>query len=323
MAAIEPSAATGLSFHRRRASCVRVNLHHLELFYHVARSGGISRALRHIPYGIQQPAVSIQILALEEHLGAKLFDRQPFRLTAEGRELFEFVRPFFDQLDAVEERLRRKRSPLFRIAASELVLRDYLPEVMQQIKEQHPGLRFRLRSGLQADMERWLLEGEIDLAIAPAESRPRAGLHAATLAHVPLVLLVPPGSTVKAAGDLWAQDPVREPLICLPAGEVITKLFYRGLRQLKVEWPTSIEASSTDLVQRYVANGYGIGVTVQVPALPWAKGVRVVPLPGFGPVEIVAMWCQSSTALHQEVRAAITERARQLFPAAPARRRRR
>src|SRR5215217_3910985 len=106
-----------------------MNLHHVELFYYVARSGGISRALRHIPYGIQQPAVSIQILALEEHLGAKLFDRQPFRLTTEGRELFEFARPFFEQLGAVEERLQRKRSPLFRLAASELVLRDYLPVV--------------------------------------------------------------------------------------------------------------------------------------------------------------------------------------------------
>lgn len=292
-----------------------VNLHHLELFYHVARSGGISRALRHIPYGIQQPAVSIQVLALEEHLGVRLFERQPFRLTAEGRELFEFVKPFFEQIDGVERRLQRKDSPVFRIAASELVLRDYLPVVIERIKQQHPEMRFRLRSGLQTEMERWLLEGEIDLAITSLDGRPKAGLHAESLASVALVLLVPAKSEVKTAGELWARNPISEPLICLPPGESIAKLFYRGLRQLKIDWPTAIEASSTDLVTRYVANGYGIGVTVDLPALVADRGVRVVPLPGFDPVEVMALWCKSSTALHQEVRAEITRRARELFPA--------
>ena len=38
-----------------------MNVHHLELFYYVARHGGISAAVRYIPYGIQQPAVSGQM----------------------------------------------------------------------------------------------------------------------------------------------------------------------------------------------------------------------------------------------------------------------
>lgn len=293
-----------------------MNLHHLELFYHVARSGGISRALRQIPYGIQQPAVSIQMLRLEEHLGLRLFERQPFRLTAEGQELFEFVRPFFDQVDAVEERLKGKRSPVFRIAASELVLRDYLPAVIQRLKQLHPDLRFRLRSGLQAEIERWLIDGEIDLAITPLDAPPKPVLRSETLTRLPLVLAVPEACPVKSATELWGQDPIREPLICLPAGESIAKVFIRGLRQLKVEWPTAIETSSTDLVSQYVANGYGIGVTVDVPGLVQRPGLRVVPLPGFDPVEIVALWCASNTALHHEVRAAIMERAKELFPAA-------
>jgi len=52
-----------------------MNIHHLELFYYVARHGGISRAVRNMPYGIQQPAVSSQILLLEEDLGTRLFAR--------------------------------------------------------------------------------------------------------------------------------------------------------------------------------------------------------------------------------------------------------
>ena len=67
------------------------NIHHLELFYFVAKHGGIAGAVRNIPYGIQQPAVSGQIAQLEEHLGVTLFQRRPFSLTPAGKKLFDFI----------------------------------------------------------------------------------------------------------------------------------------------------------------------------------------------------------------------------------------
>jgi len=72
-----------------------MNVHHLELFYYVAKHGGISAAVRHIPYGIQQPAVSGQMAALESNLGVRLFGRSPFRLTAAGRKLYSQIEAFF------------------------------------------------------------------------------------------------------------------------------------------------------------------------------------------------------------------------------------
>ena len=68
-----------------------MNIHHLELFHYVAKHGGIAAAVRRMPYGIQQPAVSGQIARLEEALGAKLFNRRPFSLLPAGAELFEFI----------------------------------------------------------------------------------------------------------------------------------------------------------------------------------------------------------------------------------------
>ena len=83
-----------------------MNVHHLELFYYVARFGGISEAVRNIPYGIQQPAVSSQIIQLEEFLGVTLFQRRPFELTSAGQELYEFAAPFFGHLARVTEKLQ-------------------------------------------------------------------------------------------------------------------------------------------------------------------------------------------------------------------------
>ena len=56
-----------------------MNVHHLELFYYVAKHGGISAAVRKISYGIQQPAVSGQMGKLERDLGQRLFARSPFQ----------------------------------------------------------------------------------------------------------------------------------------------------------------------------------------------------------------------------------------------------
>src|SRR5881397_219260 len=108
-----------------------MNIHHLELFYYVARHGGISEAVRNMPYGIQQPAMSGQIIQLEESLGVALFHRRPFALTVQGEELFAFIAPFFDNLRPMAETIRGGVSQHIRIGASEIVLRDHLPGVMQ------------------------------------------------------------------------------------------------------------------------------------------------------------------------------------------------
>lgn len=291
-----------------------MNLHHLELFYYVASHGGISRAVRHIPYGIQQPAVSGQILLLEQDLGTKLFDRQPFRLTAAGQELFDFARPFFDRAESVAARLRGRQAPKLRIAASELILRDYLPAIIQEVREQYPELCFALRSGHQSAMEDWLQEGQIDFAISPLDRRPQAGLKWLPIVKLRLVLLVRKSSRLKTAGELWALDRIEEPLICLPASESICRTFQKGLQQLKVDWLTSIEASSTELVTQYVANGYGIGVSIDLPDLVKHPKVRVLPLPGFDTVEIAALWRPPLTPLQEKLRAVVQSRAEQLWP---------
>src|SRR5688500_3854277 len=143
-----------------------MNIHHLELFYHVARHGGISAAVRHMPYSIHQPAMSSQIRRLESDLGVTLFERQSFQLTPEGQKLIAFAAPFFDQVDAVAASLQSRARAQLRISASELVLRDHMPAVMQQVKKKHPGLRLVMRDGPPAQVQELLRDREIDLAVS-------------------------------------------------------------------------------------------------------------------------------------------------------------
>jgi DNA-binding transcriptional LysR family regulator len=267
-----------------------MNIHHLELFYYVARHGGITQAVRSIPYGIQQPAVSGQVAQLEESLGVVLFHRRPFALTPAGEKLYQFIEPFFSRLDAVASDLQGGKVRQIRIGASTIVLRDHLPEFFRNLRAKFPDLKLTLREGHQAQLEGLLHVDELDLAITLIETRPPAGIHSIALLELPLVLLVEKSSPITSAEQLWKQDKITEPLICLPRVETICKSFQQGLGRLKVDWFPGIEVSSIDLVETYVANGFGIGLSVRVPKANLPTTLRVVPLPGFDPVVMGALW---------------------------------
>jgi DNA-binding transcriptional LysR family regulator len=276
-----------------------MNIHHLELFYYVAKHGGIMEAVRNIPYGIQQPAVSGQVAQLEEYLGVTLFQRRPFELTPAGQKLYRFIEPFFANLDGVAAELQGGRTRSIRIGASTVVLRDHLPELFKTVRKRYPALKVILRQGYQAELETMVQKDEVDLAISVMEKQIAPGIKSADLLEVPLVLLVPKDSAVKDAEELWKRDKIEEPLICLPGTEAIVRHFQQGLAKLGVDWFPGIEASSLDLIEAYVANGFGFGVTVHVPQGKGSPEVRALPLKGFEPIRLGMFWRGKPSALLQ------------------------
>jgi len=237
-----------------------MNIHHLELFYYVARHGGIAEAVRNIPYGIQQPAVSGQVAQLEQYLGVTLFQRRPFALTPAGEKLYHFIQPFFANLDSVASELQGGTARQIRIGASTTVLRDHLPDFLRNVRKKFPNLKVGLREGYQAELEGLLQKEELDLAVTLIEKKSSPGIHSVALLELPLVLLVEKSSGIASPETLWERDKIEEALICLPAAEAICKTFQQGLGRLGVDWFPSIEVSSIDLIETYVANGFGIGL---------------------------------------------------------------
>jgi DNA-binding transcriptional LysR family regulator len=276
-----------------------MNIHHLELFYYVAKHGGIAAAVRRMPYGIQQPAVSGQIARLEEALGAKLFNRRPFSLLPAGAELFEFIKPFFDDMDKVAGRIRGASLHL-RIAAPPVVLHDYVPELLRRVRRRFPSFRLQLHEASRADAERLLLAGDIDLAIMILDGKRRPEIHARPLLELPLILLVNRKDRLTTARQLWSRDKIEETLITFPRGDPVQAHFQHGLEQLGVEWFPGIEVNSTRLIEHYVASGYGIGLTVAIPGFKSPTGVSVIPLPGFPSVIIGVAWSGKLSPIAQQ-----------------------
>jgi DNA-binding transcriptional LysR family regulator len=184
-----------------------------------------------------------------------------------------------------------------RIGASTIILREHLPGLIRDMKRKFPGLRVSLRDGYPSQLEAMLLADEIDLAATIIEAKAAPGVRSEPLLELPLVLLVEQGSSLTAARQLWERDRIEEPLICLPSGEAMCKVFQRALAGLGVDWFPSIEASSVDMVETYVAAGLGVGLSPVVPGRKFSDNVRVIPLPEFPPVILGVMWRGTMSAI--------------------------
>lgn len=313
--------------------------HHLELFYYVARHGGISAAARHIPYGIGQPAISGQMTDFERQLGARLFERKPFQLTEPGRQLYAHLGPFYDGLDPLWRKIRGGPTLLMRIAADDMISHEFLPaiiaaaaprlsyhakasavakptaDMMADRSKDRPGVCIELQTGQPDVLETGLHERRIHFVITATDRR-IPGVRSLVLARPGLQLLVPRKTRINSPGHFWQQGRIAEPLICPVEAGAVQRTFERGLQALHVEWPTSIRVNSTAVMMKLVAGGHGVGVSLALPSRVPHPEVRALPLAGFGQVPVVALWRPPARPWLESLLPAVRDTARRLWPAA-------
>jgi DNA-binding transcriptional LysR family regulator len=270
-----------------------MNPHQLELFYHVAKAKGVSRAVRQMPYGIQQPSVSAQVNALERDLGITLYERRPFKLTRAGEELFRHVEPFFGRMSEVREKLQGAAH--IRIGASPIIFRDYLPPVLETVRRQYPELNMVLRALNQPELIDAIEQDELDVVISLIPDKLSPTLRSVEIIQLELVLLAPRHSKIHSAQQLWVRQKITEPLIALKPNELICQLFQQTLNKLGLYWLPKIEMDSLDLIERYAEKGFGIGLSVRVPRKKFSSDIRVLELPDFPPVRLGAIYRAGTT----------------------------
>jgi len=266
-----------------------MNPHQLELFYHVAKSKGVTRAVRQMPYGIQQPSISAQVNALERDLGVSLYERRPFKLTPAGEELFKFVEPFFGRMSEVRGKLQGAAQ--LRIGASPIVFRDYMSPVIESIRKQFPRLNMILRALNQPELIAGIEQDQLDVVISLLPDSVNSSLHCEILIELPLVLLAPSSVKVKSARELWGKGKVSETLISLGPTELICQRFQETLNKMEISWLPRIEMDSLELIENYVEAGYGIGLSIGRPEARLSSSkVRVIELPGFPSLQLGLMY---------------------------------
>jgi DNA-binding transcriptional LysR family regulator len=180
------------------------------VFQRVAESGSFSAVAREM--GTTQPAVSRQVAALEEQLGARLIQRTTRRLTLteDGRDLLSHVHRV---LDAVDESLgavgRRRGAPggLVRLGASVTFGRLHIAPRMGRLLARYPELTLDLSL---SDARQDMIEEGLDVVIRAGQITD-ASLVARRVGSVSMLIVASDGYLRKrgepaSPADLAAHD---------------------------------------------------------------------------------------------------------------------
>jgi DNA-binding transcriptional LysR family regulator len=276
-----------------RSTAIRpptVKVNYLELFHHVAEHQGISSGLEHMPYAIHQPALSEQLKLLEDFVGTPLFRRRPFELTPAGEIIRAYVKPFFDGLPAMIEEARGAQANVLRVAASRAVLRGHLRPVLKSIDQEFPDSEFTLWEGLKSQIDPWFDAKRIDVAVTVLEGKLPAGCAAQSLLRLPLILVVPADSSIQSAEELLRPGERRPRLLGPMPEDAISQRFQAVLAQRSLRWRYTHRVSSLELIETYVGDGLGVGLSVAVPGKELPAGLRALRLPGFPLLNIGVIW---------------------------------
>lgn len=216
---------------------------------------------------LSQPAFSALIRALEDALGARLFDRstRSVELTAEGR-LFEtsarqLLGDFGAALGTLHDHLQL-RTGRVSLAALPSLAAGWLPEILAAYKAQWPGVDIHLRDSLSDDCIDLLRAGAVDFALA-ATGVQTPGLQTEVLCADGFHLVCRKNHPLaKAQGALRLKDLAPYPFVHLARNSSVRQRLDAAVLPMRLNTVLEVEHLAT--VAGMVEVGLGISV---VPAL--------------------------------------------------------
>jgi DNA-binding transcriptional LysR family regulator len=155
-----------------------MDLNLLKIFREISRAGGIGAAARRL--NLQQPAVSLALKRLEEHIGEKLCVRSArgIELTPAGRVLAELSERLFDAVQTLPDEIAKNSGEvegLLTIRTVSGVVLSELDETLDSMRRRHPRIRLRIDVAPCRIVVDALAKGRAEVCIA-FDAAPRAEL---------------------------------------------------------------------------------------------------------------------------------------------------
>lgn len=238
-------------------------------------TGSLRRAAARL--GLTQPALSAQIAALEEQLGARLLDRTPGGVfaTPEGRAVDAIGRR---ALDAVREIAERGRGVIGDAAHPVVVdlgisvsIGPYLlPRALPLLRAEAPGLRMNVREGSTDRLADELRAGMHDLVVTQLPI-PVEGIGWTEIGVERLVILMAAGHPLARHDRVPPEALAGQNFVTLGPGFVLTRMAERLAADCGATVLRGYEGNSMDALRLICALGEGIAL---VPALYARSEVR-------------------------------------------------
>ena len=233
------------------------------LFIKVAELGSISGAAAALD--LPQSVVSRQISQLEGDASARLFRRtgRGVVLTEFGEEVYPRVLRLRREADQLADDMRtRSGIPMgdVRFGLLPSAVSMLTGPLLSEVRQRWPQVRLHFTEGSSAQLEEWLNQGRLDLALLLREGD-TARPDEAVLIQLPLYLVVPASHPFATRKSISFDQVAKLPLVLPGEPHPLRSTLASLARQKKLTLAPALGADSIRLQHEIVACGGGFAIT--------------------------------------------------------------
>jgi len=268
---------------------MQINLNHLRIFYYAARERNLTKAAEAL--FVTQPAVTMQIKALEQYLEVPLFRKRGkfLELTDEGTVLYKYAEKIFGVVDEMEHTLKGFASLTqgsLIIGTTRSFARYLMPRLLSGYQEKFPGIKVSLEVGSSLEIAEGVAAFKYDLAIIgriplPAKVKP------IPFKPEEFCVVASPYHPLAKKGAISWEELEKEPMIIREPGSGSRHFMLSLLASHGVKPSVLLEAGSVEFIKEYVIQSRGISFLYKPEIKQETEMGLLVPLElGDGPLYI-------------------------------------
>ncbi len=243
-----------------------MEIRQLEIFRALAEELHFTRAAERVHCA--QSNVTTRIRALEDELGAPLFDRLAKRVTLTdcGRRVLPYVEKVLSTMGEIRKAARADEAPAggLLIGSSESMLTYRLPEVLGAFRKRYPAVDLSFRPYAHDKLLQSIEAGMLDLAICMVDTIDDVRLQTLRLRDERLTLIAGPKDPLTTKKRIRPQDLSRQTFLVTEAGCAYRKQLNRLLARMNVRPVSIIEFSSVEAIKQCASLGMGVALLPEV-----------------------------------------------------------
>ena len=231
----------------------------LRAFHAVATEGSFTKAARAL--SVSQPAVTIQVKALEETYGVELLHRRGHHvsLTELGWALLEVTRRIFSLEQEAEELVaaaRELRHGHLKVGADGPY---FVMELLAAFMGRYDGVRISVTMGNSQKVLQDLLEYRTDVAVLAHSGEDRR-FHVVPYCCQPIVVFAPNDHPWAGRKSIRLAELDGAPMVMREEGSATRRILETALEAAGVQPEVMMEIGSREALREAVAAGLGVGI---------------------------------------------------------------
>lgn len=213
---------------------------------------------------ISQPALSLAIRKLEEHLGTAVFERRKnqISLTPMGEKIVPQAQRVLEEVEQINLIVAQGKDQLagpLRLGVIATVGPYILPDLIPLLHKRAPAMPLEIEENLTANLNRMLLHGKLD-AIIVALPHEEAGVMTRPLYEEPFKAVVPVTHPWAKKKRIDIDSLAQEKVILPHAGHCFRRQVLEQCPGISKSDREGVQGNSLETIRQMVASGLGITV---------------------------------------------------------------